>query len=45
MTAIAPIDLACCNGSVKLHEWPVRRHEGKGSESKWTKKQKRRSIV
>ena len=37
MTAIALIDLACCNAFVKFHDWPVRRHEGKRSKSKWTK--------
>ena len=37
MTAIAPIDLSCCNAFVKFHDWPVRRHEGKRSKSKWTK--------
>ena len=45
MTAIALIDLACCNAFVKFHDWPVSRREGYGSKSKWTKKRKRCSIV
>ena len=44
MTAIALIDLACCNAFVKFHDWPVRRHEVKGRNQSGQKR-KRCSIV